>query len=277
MPDRPHRSFTLRLPSLTGDRRTLTVELPSRYYVPKLLEIGGLAEYERRSMAAWLAILEQDRPGSAFDVGANVGPYSWVAASLATRRVVAFEPAPDLLSCVGTVAAMNDLNILLEQIALSDSDGQAMLYLSDHTDSSHSLAEGFRRSSASLTVLTQRVDTYVHATGLIPHVMKIDTETYEPQVLSGAIETIREHRPWLIVEVLAGRTEDRTMEAMNQHDYCWYHLNDEIPPPRSEMISGDKTYEHNNWLLTPTEPDQSFWTSYAAWNEALSVCGPAAD
>lgn len=269
------RAFTLSLPSLSGgNRRSLDVDLPSDLYVPALLEADGLAGYEAPSLACWMTMLFSGGDGAAFDIGANVGPYAWLAAALTRRKVTAFEPVPHLANALRSVAQANQLEITVETIALADRNGSAMLHLSDQTDSSNSLLEGFRRSSRSIEVDVRTVDSYVDETGLIPHAMKIDTETTEPEVLFGARKTLIAHRPWLIVEVLAQRSEDRLREALTSLGYHWYRIDDEPPFERASDISGDPTHQHMNWLFAPTEPDGGFWDEMTAWLEALRLCAP---
>lgn len=273
--DEATRSFLLSLPDL-GSRKLhqLTIELPTRLYVPKLLERSGLAGYERSTIACWLTTLCMHRHGAAMDVGANVGPYGWLAAVFSNRRVIAFEPVPELANAIRAIAIRNNLEINVEQVALSDDDGQAILYLSDATDSSNSLVSGFRPSSSSIEVSTARLDSYVASTGIVPHLLKIDTETNEPEVLSGAQETIGALRPWMIIEVLAGRTEQRLMDVLSPFDYLWFRIDDDLPLIASDEIIGDPTYEHSNWLLAPTRPSTMFWMEMARWSDVLRTCTP---
>lgn len=271
---RQHRSYALRLPSRTGQRRELEIETPSHLYVPKLLERDGLAGYEPHSLACWLAILSQDGIGSALDIGANVGLYAWLAAAHTQRRVFAFEPTPELAHALSQIAKRNQLAIDIETVALADRDGTATLYLSDSTDSSNSLAQGFRSSSASIEVNIQTLDEFVTEFNVHPYAIKIDTETTEPAVLNGGPETLR-RRPWLIVEVLAKRTESELMEAIEPFGYNWYRIDDHLPlQPRSE-IEGDPEHRWLNWLFAPEPPSERFWNDMSAWLAALSECHPS--
>jgi len=273
--DEATRSYLLSLPDIgSSERQHLVIDLPARLYVPKLLQRSGLAGYERSTIACWLTILSIPRHGAAMDVGANVGPYAWLADRFSPRRVVAFEPTPDLADAIRTVASRNQLEIQVEQIALSDRDGTAEFYLSNATDSSNSLVAGFRQSSSSIDVSIVRLDTYVADTGVIPHALKIDTETSEPDVLSGARNVIANSRPWMIIEVLAGRTEERLMNELAPYEYFWFQIDAELPLATSNEIIGDPTYEHTNWLFAPTRPNSTFWMEMARWRDLLGACTP---
>lgn len=266
------RSFSLRLPASNDVRKTLTIEAPAELYVPRKLQESGFGGYERSSLACWLAVLDLDREGAAFDVGANAGPYAWLAAALTDRTVVAFEPVPILADTCEAIARRNDLDIRVERVALSDHSGSAPLYLSDRTDSSNSLVAGFRGSSQSIQVRLLTLDEFVEQAGTPPHVIKIDTETNEPEVLAGSASVVSKYRPWLIVEVLAGRTEDRLMQVMSPFEYFWYPIGDSVPFDLSTEIKGDPTYYNTNWLLAPDVPDERFWRSISRWMDRLQKC-----
>ena len=169
-----------------GRSGTLRIRTPVRTYVSHLLAGSGLAGYEPDTLACFLAAIEERGSGPVFDVGANIGVFSWLAAALTPAIVVAFEPTPDLAAQMRAICAENDLDIRVEELALGAAPGTAELHLSDKTDSSNSLRAGFRPSHRSVSVPGRNVDAYVARTGVTPAVLKVDTELTEPDVLRGA-------------------------------------------------------------------------------------------
>ncbi|MEV6629393.1 FkbM family methyltransferase [Actinoplanes sp. NPDC051470] len=262
-----HRAVPIPVPGSPG--RVVTMTAPSALMVPRYLDQDGLAGYEPTSIPCFLAAIETAGPGAVLDIGANVGLYAALAAAVSDRDVVAFEPFPTLAEVAERLTADNDLKIQVERIALSDHIGTAAFYLSDSSDSSNSLAAGFRDSTRQIDVAVETLDAYVRRTGIVPAVLKIDTESTEPDVLLGAAETLREHRPWVLCEVLHRRGEDRLMEAMAPHGYRWYHITDRLPYAEAQVIAGDRTYQDLMWLFAPEEPDDSFWARVAAQRTAV--------
>jgi hypothetical protein len=116
----------------------------------------------------------------------------------------------------------------------------------------------------------ETIDDYVARTGDIPALIKIDTETTEPEVLAGARKLIAEHRPWIMVEVLWSLVEDRLHAVMDEFGYTYYHLNGPGPRPSTEKIVGDSTWTYYMFLLTPEPVDDTFWTRMNAWRETLN-------
>jgi FkbM family methyltransferase len=273
-PTEAPRVVPVRLPETTaGRRRWLVVEAPPHLLVPRRLQQAGLAGYEPEAMACFLAALDAAGDGTVWDIGANVGVYGLVARALTNRAVRGFEAVPDLASLASTVAAANGLAYPVEGIALGAEPGIATLYLSDRSDTSNSLAAGFRPSSASLDVPVETVDAIAVKTGERPAVIKIDTETTEPEVLRGAAKTVAEHRPWILCEVLARPyCGPALMEAVASWGYHWYHLAGEFPPAEAAEIRGDN--DAMMWLLAPEPPSQAFWDAARGWHDRLAACAP---
>lgn len=257
-----HRSVPIPVPGEPG--RALTMTAPVDLMVPRKLAENGLAAYESSAVPCFLAAIGAAGPGAVLDIGANVGLYAALGAACSDREVVAFEPFPTLAEVAERLSADNDLNFRVESIALGSENGEATLYLSDSSDSSNSLAAGFRESTRQIEVPVETLDAYVRRTGTVPAVLKIDTESTEPEVLFGSAETLRDHRPWVLCEVLAGRGEDRLTEAMIPHGYHWFHITSEVPYPPATEIAGDRTYRDLMWLFAPEAPDESFWAAVAA-------------
>lgn len=269
------RRFSLALPSgPAGMRTALDFDVPADRYVPAKLERDGLAGYEPETLACYLAAIEVGGPGDVWDVGANVGIYSLLARALSGRRVHAFEPTPDLVETARAVAAANDLDYDVHQLAAGRQAGTATLYLSGNTDSSNSLAAGFRASRGELVVPVEPLDSWSRRIGSIPAVIKIDTETTEPEVLAGGRDVVLAHRPWILCEVLANRTEKRLMEVIGDWGYLWYPIGDEMPYDPRDTIVGDPTFTHSMYLFAPQEPSATFWDAARRWRVAIDLCGP---
>jgi FkbM family methyltransferase len=239
-----------------------------------LLAAHGLAAYEPETMATYLAALEVLPMGVVFDVGANVGVFSLIAAALTRWVVIAFEPAPNPASVARSAARTNGLHYEVEQIALGATDGMAPLYLSD-TDVSSSLRAGFRAATGSIEVRVEALAGYCGRTGRMPSLLKIDTEGTEADVLRGGTDLLRRRRPWLICEVLKGRTEDALMAELEPLLYRMYQITDEVPLAPGDVIEGDPTHRFTNWLFAPEEPSAEFWDAKRAWQHALEATATA--
>lgn len=157
-------------------------------------------------------LLDYLRPGEAFvDVGANVGTYTLLAASVEGTRVVAFEPSSRTHARLAENVRLNGLDrpgrVDARPVAVGDRDGWVELTVG--LDTVNRIVPSQPRGPASgwgadptppaESVAICRLDTAladVPGVGLI----KIDVEGHEPAVLRGARELISRDGPALIAE-----------------------------------------------------------------------------
>ena len=142
-----------------------------------------------------------------YDVGANVGFITVIAASLVGGRgnVCAFEPVPMLADQAAHNANLNRFrHISVQTVALSDQDGEAVFRVSRNLTMGK-LADGDSHESNAaneLVVRKCRLDSLIATEGLPdPDLMKIDVEGAEAAVLDGAIEVLLRKRPALLIDL----------------------------------------------------------------------------
>jgi FkbM family methyltransferase len=273
---RPERRFVLPLPrpeagvGLAPNARTsLTYEVPSQFYVTRQLEAGGVAGYEAATAAVVLGVAEAIRPDVFFDVGANVGPHALFVDALLGVPVVAFEPAADVADALRHVIALNGLRCTVETLAIGASDGTETLFISP-TDTSTSLRAGFRSAKAEISVPVRSLDSFIRERGIRPSLLKIDTETTEPAVLRGASDLLAA-RPWLVLEVLPGWTEEELEDLLLPLGYLAYQIADPFPMVRHDRLVGHASLEAGNWLFAPVEPGREVWQAIDRWRAAIAT------
>ncbi len=272
------RRYVLSVPTAPAGLRTndapseLDLVVDWSMFVPRILAQKGFGGYESSSMPHFLAALAGAPAGPFLDVGLNIGPYALLARSLSDREVVGFEPTPDLARVARAIAANNGLEYTVEEVALGASDGTALLYLSDTTDSSNSLSSTFRPNSYTLRVPLMKLDTWVQNSGRAPAIVKIDTETTEPAVIEGARRTLAAARPWVFCEVLPGETAQPLQRLFSDLDYSWYHLSGEGELAARDTIEGDGS--DFMWLFAPAPLGPEHWERAEAWRSALAKVGP---
>lgn len=168
----------------------LTLDLAD--FIQRSIYLGTFEPIESRWVRAYL------KPGmTVVDVGANVGYYTFLAASLVgpTGRVYAFEPSPYAFERLAEAVRLNGIpHITAIQSGLGEVRGKVRLFLPEqagnHTPSM--LASGMGRP---IDVSVQTLDEYVvneELNGI--DLLKIDVEGFEPQVIRGAQQLLREHK-----------------------------------------------------------------------------------
>lgn len=143
------------------------------------------------------------RPGSVvYDVGANVGFYTVLAARLAglTGRVVAFEPFPATAEAARHNARLNGFaHVTVVESAVADAPGEEWLATGTGPVTSRLTPD---RSLAGRLVPVTSLDAFLASSDEPPpDFVKVDVEGAEERVLRGMRETLRRHRPLVLCEV----------------------------------------------------------------------------
>jgi FkbM family methyltransferase len=156
--------------------------------------------YQMRKITAALNIVPKNRRKLAIDVGAHVGLWSRVLAS-EFERVVAFEPMPHLRECFARNLEGRE-NVTLDERAVGAKAGR--LHLGVVPDNSgncrviDSDPEAFK-----VRINVPVVDLDLCAIDDVSFI-KIDVEGWEYAVVTGAEDTIRKHKPVIVVEQKPG-------------------------------------------------------------------------
>lgn len=253
-----------------GGRRSVHIEAARNLWMPRHLQKPGLAFVEPETMAVLLALIESTPVGAIYDVGANAGPLAIVGPALFERDFVAFEPAPDVCGALRDIVTSNWLRCIVETMAVGDAVGVTTLYLSQKSDLSNSLREGFRETVGTVEVPVTTLDAYAAKSGLWPSILKIDTETTEAAVLRGGTDVLG-RRPWIVCEVLPDWSESEIMAVLEPFHYRFYRIEDSVPFQETGGIVADPETKHRNWLFAPDAPSAAQWEGIARWRTAIDA------
>lgn len=239
--------------------RTLRLWSKADDWVSNQLFWRGLKGYEPETVPLFFKLAARSRV--TIDVGAYVGLFTLLAAHANPEsRVFAFEPMPEVFERLQNNILLNELpNVQCIANAVSNSAGTAeFFHQSTGMPTSSSLSFEFMRSAEGListTVPVTTLDRFVEENRLDSiGLLKIDTESTEPDVLRGAINMIRRDHPIIFCEVLKGRASERELEEiLRPIGYRYYLLKPEGPVCR-DNIEGHP--EWLNYLFTTLSPDE---------------------
>jgi FkbM family methyltransferase len=188
----------LHIPSLKQALAVFVHGAQDKYVSRQIREQGIWEPYETSLVLKLLG------PGSVFvDVGANLGYFSLIAASLVgdTGKVVAFEPDPVNFELLNASIDLNHFGARIQSVeaGLSDQACEGRLYLSEDNMGDHQIyaGEGDRESlpiallngTAFLAPLVSQVD-----------LLKVDTQGSEFQVMAGLMPLLKnQQKPLRII------------------------------------------------------------------------------
>ncbi len=148
------------------------------------------------------------------DVGANIGLIAIHAAiSVGDEgKVLSFEAHPETAKILEFNKELNQKeNIHIYPIALGSEKGKAMIFSdSESNRGGASMIRG--QSKNGIEVNVERLDDIIDK-AIVPKVIKIDVEGFEMNVLKGAVSTIREAKPILLIE--AAEKQDINQEIIS--------------------------------------------------------------
>jgi FkbM family methyltransferase len=224
---------------------------------------GSLEAYGEFSAGEWELFEQVVKPGmTVVEIGANIGAHS---VPLARRcfpgPLYLFEPQQRVFQILCANLALNDIrNAIAYPEACADTAGVVVVPPLNYSAEDNFGGISVRLESEGLKGLRVRA-TPLDSLGLAAcHVIKIDVEGFEAQVLRGAAETIRKHRPILYVENDRQAHQQEVISLIADMGYTLYwHLpplfNAENFNGNSEDIFG--TIVSINMLCLPTERGDS--------------------
>ncbi len=180
----------------------------SKYITPELNIINSISDINKVSL----------------DIGANLGLFTYFM-SRSSKKVFAFEPNPYPLKYLKHVI---DKNVEIVPIALGNIDGTIKLKIPKNRKGWSSNGASIKHVDLNRGIKHQvnihKIDTLkIENIGLI----KIDVEGAELDVLEGALQTLKEQKPNLIVENEINRTSkpELLFQFMKNINYSAFYVN----------------------------------------------------
>lgn len=193
------------------------------------------------------------------DAGAHVGFYSMLLSELveSTGEVHSFEPTPWTFNLLKTNAAKLK-NVTVNHAALANQTGE--LIFADYGpgygayNSAHQAgAPALNETAVKTKVSALSLDNYCQTKNLKPDLIKIDTEGFEFEVLTGSKTLLNEDKkPFITLEVAGGKAwqenRARSFALLNDAGYSPFTIktNGHLTP---HILKDD--YEYDNLLFVP--------------------------
>lgn len=169
----------------------------------------------------FLAINEVCKPKAFWDVGANIGFFSWLLMSQNDDlEVVLFEPDPANIKLLQTTIDKANLSkVSLLEYAVSDTNSESCFAIDKITGATGTLEVSdktfIQRQYGAIpqivTVKTVTLDRiWKHENKLSPDLIKIDVEGSDERVFNGAMELIKLVQPIIVFECSSSKKTELT-------------------------------------------------------------------
>ena len=165
-----------------------------------------------------------------FDIGANIGTFTtWMAKAFPEGKIYCFEPQREVFQMLCGNASINNLyNVYPYNVALGKENNKIEFeepnYFQKNDFGTFSLVENVISQTTNNKIVVQinTLDWFVEYYNIPKiHLLKIDVEGMDIDVLMGATKTIQKHFPIIFIEHSDNRRTviDDIKNFLNQFDY----------------------------------------------------------
>ncbi|MDU8929292.1 FkbM family methyltransferase [Alisedimentitalea sp. MJ-SS2] len=193
--------------------------------ITTFIHLEGQYERDQLELLARDVFPKLSHPSTCLDVGANIGNHS-VHFAQHFDKVISFEPHPRNFALLSINAGLSEAIIPLN-VGASSEGGSAEIVEDKMNLAASSLERSVGRDGNWVKFDLVRIDEVpqVQACDAISFI-KFDIEGHEAEAIKGAAETIKRHRPVVMLEILADEIENGTsasIEALRELGYAHFH------------------------------------------------------
>lgn len=177
-----------------------------------------------------------------YDIGANFGYFSILAAALGIKKIYTFEPLPNNITNIEAhlEANKNQLDIFkINVLPIALSDSKKEVFFSDGANNvANTYVESspfFQNAEKKIKVECESLDNLIFEQGFEPPtIIKIDVEGAEADVLKGALKTIKVYKPIIILSTHDAYVKgicEKSLKILDEQGYIYskidqkYNLN----------------------------------------------------
>jgi FkbM family methyltransferase len=179
-----------------------------------------------------------------YNIGAHIGFFTLGLGQQvgSVGTVVSFEPNPEARKRLIEQISLNRIGgrVNVEGCALSDVDGCADFSIALSNTQGRFVDLPYVKPGLVIQVPCKRLDTYIREGGPIPDIVLMDVEHAEGRVLRGMEDTIRNHRPTIILEMHGPESIKEAWVELKRHNYILTNLSNS----RSVASVEDISYGH---------------------------------
>ena len=152
----------------------------------------------------------------AIDVGGNIGLHT-VRFAQKFKQVHSFEPTNVNFECLAKNTESLD-NVILHQCGLGNEETVLTIKLPSNSDNCGNFS--IVDFDSDIDIIEESISTMtMDSLNLAPDLIKIDVQGFDYNVLLGAVETIRAHKPVIIIESETKKSRNSIGEFLTAHNY----------------------------------------------------------
>jgi len=223
--------------------------------------------WEATSILLWAEMAKNAQV--VLDIGANSGVFALTAKAMnPAATVIAFEPAPRICERLQRNVALNEFDIEIVALGVSDTTGTLKFF---NTTASHSYSASFspemlvgRADLTETDIPVTRLDDFLddRQVGAL-ELIKIDVEMHESEVLAGAARCLARDRPDILIEILTHALAEKVDSQIEDLGYLKFQVLEAEGLKRLERLTdGHFGRETRDWNFLLCRPEHAPPTSF---------------
>ncbi|MHB8360885.1 MAG: FkbM family methyltransferase [Thermoplasmataceae archaeon] len=146
------------------------------------------------------------------DIGAYYGDSAIYWAKIFGARVIAFEPLPDIYKILVENIALNKVNVEANNVAIGNGETKKAIII----ENSCGFGSMLTASDIGKAIATTKLDSINLS---MIHLLKIDVEGFEVDVLEGSLKSIQKFKPKIILETHSSALRKQCNQILESLDY----------------------------------------------------------
>jgi FkbM family methyltransferase len=212
----------------------------------------GLSGWEPRSTEVWKTLCRQSH--TIVDVGANTGLYSLIAGKVNPEaKLYAVEPLDSIHQRLMHNLSLNGVKAEVLKVALSNEDGEGEIYaartITDTFDQASLNKNNYaNKDMLKMTIVKRKLSGILSKQNIGSiDLMKIDVETFEPQVLEGMEHYLALYKPSMLIEILNAEIGHRIEAIVRDLGYSFFLIDERTGLQKVERLK--PIGKGNNFLI----------------------------
>lgn len=175
-----------------------------------------------------------------FDIGANFGWYTLLAAHIGAKRVYSFEPNKYVFRLLKDSCEINGFSVVLENAAVGEEDKDLLFSYKQHFLGNGSCLENEEDKEIQYPVPCMSLDKYQKYWDdsdlkEAPVTLKVDVEGFEPRVILGAQKLLSERDCSAFVEYHSDPNNENSLKSMLDLFESLGYVMSHLPPGEEGM------------------------------------------
>lgn len=185
---------------------------------------------EQLSVKLWINFCETLKPKVVWDVGANTGTYAVIAKTFNLESEVhLFEPLDGALNIAKRNFAINNYEGIFYNTALGNYSGTGRVFLESSENFGYGVTLNMNYNPPvgmrELKIRVEKAKEFINSIEEIPKLVKLDVESFEPEVLEG-FEGVDISETIFLIEILNDEIALKLQKFFPRDRFMFLNIND---------------------------------------------------